>query len=226
MYRSMEVRLEDLPDWAQHTADRFLSGHPGTKRYWVEVYDGPISVGGVTDEYSTRLVVHRKASGEMDIAESGYYSDGAIAQSSPDAQEAYFGGQYGAEHLDDCVLTVTRGYKYSPVRLMCHEGSQWAALADVDTSAELSKWQMAVLKHYAGLNSKGRKWERDSYRLPQALFDEVDPVLVERGYITKNRLGAVTVTMDGRRAARDGNLVSGSSSYRWPSILTAWRESK
>jgi len=83
----------------------------------------------------------------------------------------------------------------------------------------LNDLQTAFIRLWGGLTSAGRKDEASSYHIPQWLIEVLAHELVDLGLMTVNKVGAVSLTLEGKQY-RESFGYADSHSFWW-----AWRDS-
>jgi hypothetical protein len=225
MSTRVEIKFSELPEWAQAQAISYLGERKAPHAYTnVDVCEDNLSIAGVTDEYSARIVVGRNSAGEIRRVESGYYE--SLINASRHEQGAYLGGTVEGVGPDDAILTVQKGPHINTATLYVMKGGCYEHLADNQASNEgLPEWVKAVLRFYAGLNSRGRKDALWRYNIPKQMTLDALPMLQEAGFVKVNKAGAVTVTVEGRQASKD-RFAQSIYSTDWAALAAEWRASK
>lgn len=224
MGKRVEIKYEELPAWAKAEVVSYLGKHKAPHVFTnVDVCESTMSIAGVTDEYSARVVVGRNGEGKMVRLHSGYYE--SLVNARPDERAAYLGGKIDTDK-DGAILTVQKGPYLNTATLYVMKDGKYAHLADNQATADLPTWLRATLRYYAGLNSRGRKDAIWRYNIDEAMVKAGAVELEKQGLVKINKRGAVTVTVEGRQVSNKDRYEMDPYRVDWAACAAEWRASK
>lgn len=211
--RQIEIEFSNMPDWVKEQSAKHV-GSGKRPICYVQPVEYTAKVGSTWHDGARQVIVARR-DGKTVAIQGGYYD--SILNHTPEELIGHQGADFNLNKPDDAILCISLFWKLNTITMYIRQDSPHMKLVRVlDEGVELSTLQANVLRHVAGLNSRGRKEERTYSHFPKELVIVVARELQEHGLCKVSKIGSVTVTPAGRRMYR--NL----SKQEWD--WSDWRE--